>query len=146
MKLFIAYSLERPHLSELAERLEAITNGAEDAGYSAYAHVRDGQNWILGGMGIPEMMQLVFEKIRTADAVLLDLTSNYQSKRTGLNIELGYALAHSKPVIALYRDGDRPNMNTDLAVREFSYKDVSEIRAVVASGLAGLLGETRDVR
>jgi hypothetical protein len=131
-KLFIAYSLERTHLPELANRIELITQGASDAGYSTYAHVRDGQNWDLSGAVIRRMMPIVFESIRDADVVLLDLTTHGNSKRTGLNIELGYALANSKRVIALYHKSDRPNMNTDMAEIERSYESNSEIRQAVA--------------
>jgi nucleoside 2-deoxyribosyltransferase len=142
MKAFIAYSLERVHLKELEERLDQITAGAAQAGYLAYAHVRDGQNWVLGGTSIQEMMTLVFGEIRSSDVVLLDLTSNSKSKRTGLNIELGYALAHSKPIVALYRSGDRPNMTTDLADYEISYDSVSQISFSVAATLRKLQDES----
>ncbi len=135
MKLFVAYSLERTHLDELSKRLEQITIGSAEAGYEAYAHVRDGQNWVLGETSIVEMMPIVFSRIRECDAVLLDLTSNNKSRRTGLNIELGYALAHSKPVVALYRTGDRPNMTTDLATCEVAYGSLDQISPAVASSL-----------
>jgi len=135
MKAFIAYSLERDHLDELKERLDLITLGANDANYDAYAHVRDGQNWVLGGSSIPEMMKTVFNKIEEVDVVILDLTSNANSRRTGLNIELGYALAFNKKVIALYRKGERPNMNTDLALVELQYSSDSEIRELLRKAL-----------
>lgn len=138
MKVFIAYSLERSHLKELEERLACISAGATDAGYSAYAHVRDGQNWILGEMPIPDMMIKVFNEIKSSDVVLLDLTSNNKSKRTGLNIELGYALAQEKPIVALYRLGDRPNMTTDMARIVASYESITEIRSLVGQLLRAL--------
>lgn len=131
MKVFVCYALEREYLAELRERLTRISEGIQDAGGVAYAHVRDGQGWLANSQPITEMMTVVFREIAGADLILLDLTTHSNSKRTGLNIELGYALGLRKPVLAIWKVPDRPNMTTDLAQLESSYSDVSDLRSVV---------------
>ncbi|WP_285698593.1 hypothetical protein [Actinomadura sp. NBRC 104412] len=66
-----------------------------------------------------------------AEAVLLDLTGDAESKRVGLNIEAGYAKALDKTVFALWRVPERPHMTIDLADFEDSYKHDGEIEEVI---------------
>lgn len=138
MKLFVAYALERSHLKALERRIDLVTTGAAQAGYDTYAYVRDGQNWKIGSSDFRAMMETVFSEIRSSDVVLIDLTSLSGSKRTGLNIELGYALASKKPIIAMFLVDERPKMNTDLADIEFGYRTLEEIPAKVTQALRSL--------
>jgi nucleoside 2-deoxyribosyltransferase len=129
--VFVCYALERGHMSELRERLSEIENGALASGWRSYAHVRDGQNWQFHDAPIRDILEIAFKRIAASDAVLLDLTSHANSKRVGLNIEAGYAKALGKPIMAVYRAGDRPNMTTDLASHEIAYDRVDELAQVV---------------
>jgi nucleoside 2-deoxyribosyltransferase len=129
-RLFMSYALERDRIPELQERIGLITLGAEAAGYTAYAHVRDTQGWEFEGADLREVLNVAFEKISESDAVLLDLTTHCRSyKRVGLNIEGGYAKALRKPIVAIWRYPDRPLMTADLADLETSYEHVAELEA-----------------
>lgn len=80
----------------------------------------------------------VFDVIKSADAVLLDLTSYTDSRRTGLNIEAGYAAALEKPIVSIYQAGDAPRMTLALAQQARSYTSESEIGACVQELLRSL--------
>lgn len=128
--LFMSYALERDRIPELQERIDLITLGAEAAGYTAYAHVRDTQRWKFEGADLRQVLDVAFQKIAESDVVLLDLTAHCRSyKRVGLNIEGGYAKALGKPIAAIWRYPDRPVMTTELADIETSYEDVAELEA-----------------
>ncbi|GLW62920.1 hypothetical protein Arub01_11640 [Actinomadura rubrobrunea] len=136
-KLFVCYALEGEPLEELQERLELISMGAQDAGFKTYAHIRDAQGWRLNGTPVKEVLEAAFAEIRNADAVLLDLTSSSgRSRRVGLNIEAGYAKALGKPILALWREPDRPNKTTDLADHERSYEHMDQIRRLTGELLS----------
>ncbi len=129
--IFICYALERDYLDELKSRLDQISLGAEDVGFTTYAHIRDHQNWQFHNEPIRDVLDRSFKAIRASKVVLLDLTSMNFSKRTGLNIEAGYAKALNKKIVAIYLNDDRPNMTTDLADAVISYSDKQEIRIKV---------------
>ncbi|GAA3943506.1 hypothetical protein GCM10023085_26770 [Actinomadura viridis] len=127
--VFVCYALEGEHLGALRERLELITLGARDAGLRTFAHIRDEQDWRIGEVSMRQILKVAFERIAGADAVLLDLTTSAGSKRVGLNIEAGYAKALEKPILALWHESDRPNMTTDLADHEASYRSNDDLRS-----------------
>lgn len=131
-KIFICYALEKEFLSDLEERLTQITLGAKDRGWTAYAHIRDEQNWKFHNEPIRNIIDKSFKSIASSDLVLLDLTTKNSSKRTGLNIEAGYAKALGKKIIALWHVSDRPNMTTDLADYEISYSNIDELKIKVS--------------
>lgn len=126
--IFICYALDGERIESLRHRLELITLGARDANMCTYAHIRDAQNWVGRDSDMRLVLSRAFHQIKSSDAVLLDLTSEFGSKRVGLNIEAGYAKALKKPIVALYHRSDRPYMTTDLADFELPYSNVSEIR------------------
>lgn len=142
-KIFICYALEKDFLSELEERLNQITLGAFDNGWSAYAHIRDEQNWKFHNEPIGIIIDKSFKSIASSDLVILDLTSKNNSKRTGLNIEAGYAKALGKKIIALYHISERPNMTTDIADIEISYSEISEIRPKIASIIKNFIAKDK---
>lgn len=131
-KIFICYALEKDFLSDLEERLTQITLGAKEMGWIAHAHIRDEQNWKFHNEPIRNIIDKSFKSIASSDLVLLDLTTKNNSKRTGLNIEAGYAKALGKKIIALWHVSDRPNMTTDLADYEVSYSNIDEIKFKVS--------------
>jgi nucleoside 2-deoxyribosyltransferase len=136
--IFICYALERDFLNDLQFRLNEISLGAEDLGLTSYAHIRDEQNWQFHNEPIKLILNRSFKVIESSSIVFLDLTSKNHSKRTGLNIEAGYAKALKKRIVALYHESDRPNMTTDLAEFEISYSELSEIRAKVVELLQNI--------
>jgi len=136
--IFICYALERDFLNDLRFRLNEISLGAGDLGFTSYAHIRDEQNWQFHNEPIRLILNRSFKVIESSSIVILDLTSKNHSKRTGLNIEAGYAKALRKRIVALYHESDRPNMTTDLAEFEIAYSEPSEIRAKVVELLKNI--------
>lgn len=135
----MAYALESDHRDRLKGRVELIRSAAKDVGWACYFHVADGQNW--QAVQNPDFSQIladVFEMIKNADAVLLDLTSHANSRRTGLNIEAGYAAALGKPIIGIYHADDAPRMTLALAQQARSYTVDSEIGDCVRDLLESL--------
>jgi hypothetical protein len=129
--VFVCYALERDQLDLLRHRFSHVRRGIENAGCRSYFHVHDGQGWNLNGARVRDVLEEVFAIISNADFVLLDLTAKSGSRRTGLNIEAGYARALHKPIAALWHESDRPNMTTELASVEAAYAEEGEIAAVV---------------
>lgn len=140
-KIFICYALEIDYLGDLKKRLSEITIGAKEMGWTTYAHIRDDQNWNFHNEPIRNIIDKCFKNILSSDLVILDLTTKNNSRRTGLNIEAGYAKALGKRIVALWHVSSRPNMTTDLADHEVSYSNVEEIKFKISK----LLKEINDI-
>lgn len=140
----ICYALDRDYLPQLKDRLDRITFGLLNAGFDGYAHVRDGQNWVLGRTVVADVLEEVFAKIRRSELVVLDLTTLSRSKRTGLCIEAGYAKALGKKIVAIWHEDDRPNMIPDVADIGSAYSQVSEISSLVERVIVDLREQASD--
>ena len=123
-RVFVAYALELDQLPALKPRIAIARRTAAEYSVDLYYHVEDDQGWNLQGpRDFQEVLSKAFAVMDQCDAVLLDTTSKGNSKRTGLNIEAGYARGRGLPIFALYRTDDPPRMTMALARAAEGYSD-----------------------
>ncbi|BCJ46474.1 hypothetical protein GCM10010168_61130 [Actinoplanes ianthinogenes] len=139
--LVICYSVEQGQSESLRKRIEQITEGAADHGLSTFAHVRDVQGWEIGEIDYREAFAKVIERIRTARGVVLDLTSHAGAARTGLSVEAGGALALGKPIIAIWRQPDRPEKILSVASVSGGYEEGESLRKLTSMLICQLESE-----
>lgn len=123
-RVFVAYALELEQLPALKRRIAIARSAAAEYGVDLYYHVEDDQGWNLQGpRDFHEVLSRAFAAMDQCEAVLLDTTSKANSKRTGLNIEAGYARGRGLPIYALYQTDDPPRMTMALARAAEGYSD-----------------------
>lgn len=95
MQLYLAIKYHADHHNRTA--IEAITAVLAAQGHTVFCVARDLEQWGAVSFTPAELMQLSFQAIDVADAVLIDLTE----KGVGLGIEAGYAYANGIPVVTM---------------------------------------------
>ena len=129
----ICYSVENDAIEHLRERIQVISQAANDLGLCTYAHVRDTQGWVGLNRDYKSAFAAVFEHIDHARLVLLDLTSDSSSIRTGINLEAGYAKGVGKILLGLWRVPDRPEKTLSIVDFEDSYRSMEDLGGAVIS-------------
>ena len=131
MKIFIAYRYRDTEKVEIRKNVEAVSNGLKIAGHIPFIFARDVQKWGEAHMTLPEIIKRAFEEIDASDAVLAFIDSDEKSE--GALMEIGYAYARGKKVIAYIKKGLRYSFVRGIASKtiEFDTVDGSDLNVII---------------
>lgn len=97
-KYFVAYRFSGESLEVLQERLSLVVEALRVAGIDAYCNLFDQHDHDRENLTPKQIIEKAFMQIDASDGLFVLIASNDKSE--GQLIEIGYALAKDKPIIA----------------------------------------------
>ena len=105
--------------------IDSITAALQGDGIETICVDRDIEKWGDITLSAQELMRITFEKIDESDLVVLEMSA----KGVGLGIEAGYAVAKSKPLVVLIKNGlQLSNTMQGIADVTITYSHPAEIK------------------
>jgi nucleoside 2-deoxyribosyltransferase len=102
-KYFVAYRFTGENPKELKKSLSAIVEALGKVDIEAYCNIFDQHEYDVQSLKPKQIMEKAFAKIDESDGLFVLITS--ENKSEGQLIEVGYALAKGKNIVAAVHEG-----------------------------------------
>ena len=131
-KYFIAYRFTGETPAVLEERLSLVVSSLGRAGVEAYCNLFDQHEYEKAQLGPRQIMEKAFAKIDESDGLLVLIASDDKSE--GQIMEVGYAFAKNKPIVAAVKAGVNTYVDA-MANQAIYWEDLPDLQAKL-EGLA----------